>query len=917
MAAVRGRGRPRPAGKDLAASAGAGARAPAKCSSRGAFLGGHLVTKIAAACLLLVLVPVAVDRVAGEQKRRLIVQDSGAGGPQAARDRSDTGGSSGKVLPCLGAGKRANSHELNALGVEYQQSARYDFAEACYRAALRKKPDFVVALFNTGTLRLAIGDDKGAIAIFSEVLSVQPTYASAHYNMGTSYYRLGQERQAAASFKAAVDIDPNYVHAHANLATVLHLQGDLDGAKKHHQESIRIDPGFADGWMNLGNVLKALGQVEAAIQSYTTATTLRPDYAMAHYNLGVAHMSSGNHAAAIESYREATRHNSEFYNAYYNMGLSLQAVGQLEGAIKALRKATAKEGGFALSAYNNLGTVLDQLARLPEAIQAYKTALKLMKDGDATESSVIANLYSALQAVCDWEGTAELDARLMRLLETAMRAEGDAGSALHPFHSVTYPFSASLALRIARFHARSLAPVDSWRPLYSLHALLPSTLGASAKTLRVAYMLDSLSNGTISQYVPSLLASHDRRLVETYVYMMQDSSPVHSRLIHSLQEASTAVRNLSGVLRSGSPRGAAEAASNIISSDAIHVLMDLSENGGGARHTVLALAPAPIHISVAFRSTQGAVHMQYALSDSITSPPEYAAPWVERLLVLPAPALVMDFDLSLQGVLSLPASRESSASLRSQFGLPAEGVLFCSFGEAYKLDGNMLAIWTRILRRTPNSTLWLPRYNALAEEHLRMHVRKQGLDDKRLIFSPPTMRCLGGKCTRHNGKGSLVLSDSEYLAASLTADIYLDTGPLISSPLALASLVWAAVPAVAFAGERAVSRGSGSLLLGGSVGRGGSQDGRGCPGCGLVANSAAEYEPPPPLRSTRWRWRRDRLKWPRCASFCASTAPNRLFSIPRPGLKAWKGRCYLLGTYSSPQRGRTGMWCCLGIEDQR
>ena len=49
-------------------------------------------------------------------------------------------GESGKVLPCLGAGKRANSHELNALGVEYQQSARYDFAEACYRAALRKKP---------------------------------------------------------------------------------------------------------------------------------------------------------------------------------------------------------------------------------------------------------------------------------------------------------------------------------------------------------------------------------------------------------------------------------------------------------------------------------------------------------------------------------------------------------------------------------------------------------------------------------------------------------------------------------------------------------------------------------------------------------------------------------------------------------
>jgi hypothetical protein len=136
----------------------------------------------------------------------------------------------------------------------------------------------------------------------------------------------------------------------------------------------------------------------------------------------------------------------------------------------------------------------------------------------------MANLYLSLQAVCDLEGMAELDARLMKLLETIMRAEGDAGTALHPFHGVTYPFSAGLALRIARFHARSQAPVvDSWRPLYSLNALLllPSARTAHPRMLRVAYMLDTLANGTISQYVASLLGSHDRRLVEPYVYIFQ------------------------------------------------------------------------------------------------------------------------------------------------------------------------------------------------------------------------------------------------------------------------------------------------------------------------------------------------------------------------------------------------------------
>jgi len=144
------------------------------------------------------------------------------------------------------------------------------------------------------------------------------------------------------------------------------------------------------------------------------------------------------------------------------------------------------------------------------------------------------------------------------------------------------------------------------------------------------------------------------------------------------------------------------------------------------------------------------------------------------MLYLPESALVKDFDHSLRGVLSLPGARDSS--LRAQFGLPSEGVLFCSFGETYKLDASMLSSWTRILQRTPASVLWLPRYNALAEENLRLHLRELGVDESRFVFSPPTLRCLGGRCTRHNGKGSLVLSDSEYLAASLTADIYLDTG---------------------------------------------------------------------------------------------------------------------------------------------
>ena len=339
---------------------------------------------------------------------------------------------------------------------------------------------------------------------------------------------------------------------------------------------------------------------------------------------GVAHtsLSPPNHTAAVEAYRSAARHNPSFVNAHYNMGLSLQALGQLEAAASALAQASRGRGGLELSSYNNLGTVLDQLGRLPEAIQAYKTALKLVQQGDAAEASVLANLFNSLQAVCDWESTVELERRLLRLVETVMRSETEAPSGLEPFHSVSYPFSAKLALQVARMHAwRIQTPADSPRPLFSLPSLLPV---AAPKCLRVGYLVDGVRNGTLAEYLASLLASHNRHVVKTYVFLLQEPHDQTARAkVEALRDHSDGrLRNLAPVLGSGSPRGAVNAAANVISSDAVHVLLDCSENGSGAgRHAILACQSAPIQVSVGFKSTQGAKYLQFFLSDTVMVPP--------------------------------------------------------------------------------------------------------------------------------------------------------------------------------------------------------------------------------------------------------------------------------------------------------
>ncbi len=125
---------------------------------------------------------------------------------------------------CVGAGARANSHEINAIGVMHQKSGNFDLARSCYLAALRKRKRFVSPIFNLGTLDMATGNINQAVEHFHKVLSLQPTYASAYYNIGTALIGLDELPLAVRNLQSAVSLDPNYVSAHANLATALQMQ---------------------------------------------------------------------------------------------------------------------------------------------------------------------------------------------------------------------------------------------------------------------------------------------------------------------------------------------------------------------------------------------------------------------------------------------------------------------------------------------------------------------------------------------------------------------------------------------------------------------------------------------------------------------------------------------------------------------
>jgi predicted O-linked N-acetylglucosamine transferase (SPINDLY family) len=60
--------------------------------------------------------------------------------------------------------------------------------------------------------------------------------------------------------------------------------------------------------------------------------------------------------------------------------------------------------------------------------------------------------------------------------------------------------------------------------------------------------------------------------------------------------------------------------------------------------------------------------------------------------------------------------------------------VFCSFNQDYKIEPIMFDCWMQILKRVPDSILWLMVRHKVAVENLRVVAQTRGINPDRLVF---------------------------------------------------------------------------------------------------------------------------------------------------------------------------------------
>jgi predicted O-linked N-acetylglucosamine transferase (SPINDLY family) len=309
---------------------------------------------------------------------------------------------------------------------------------------------------------------------------------------------------------------------------------------------------------------------------------------------------------------------------------------------------------------------------------------------------------------------------------------------------------------------------DALLPLATIHENDPSP----ERRLRIGYVSADLREHSVSFFIEPILASHDR--AEFYVVCYDnwpEDDKVNQRL-RGLVDLWRKVHDLDD-----------EQMAQLIRSDRVDILVDLSGHTVGNRLLAFARKPAPIQATwFGYMCTTGLEAIDYRITDAYLDPPGVTERYyVEELVrISSAAAFAPSPDSPAPGPLP---------SLTSNF------VTFGSFNNYSKINDEAISVWSRILSSVPDSRLLLVVLGGDDPVMKRDVLQRFGS----LGIMPHQMEVIGRRPL------------DKFLQLLQQVDIALDPFPYSGGTTSLHTL-WMGVPIVALEGVSELSKSTSGML---------------------------------------------------------------------------------------------------------
>ncbi|MFI5304245.1 MAG: tetratricopeptide repeat protein [Nitrospiria bacterium] len=554
---------------------------------------------------------------------------------------------------------------------------------------------------------------------YIQILKEEKNNPDIYLNLGQIYEKNGQFSDAKLCYEKALEIKPDYASVYNNMGIIFLRQENFDLAKSNFDKALTLNPNIPEAWNNLGLVFQCRKEYREAEAVFQKAISLKEDYADAFNNLGGVYIYQGKKKEAMSCFEKSISLDPCHAGAYNNIGNLYRFNDQLKLAETFYLRAEKINPDFP-DAINNLGSIYGLMGRIKEANSFYKKALILKPDYKEAQSNLLLNLnYSP-------------DFTPQEIFAEHLLFEKRFGE---PLKSKIRP------------HLNDQAP---------------------DRKLKIGYVSPDFRTHSVDSFLEPVLSNHDPDLFEVYCYSNSTVWDFMTRQLHSYADYWRIITGLPD-----------EQASQLIRSDQIDILIDLSGHTGHNRMLLFAFKPAPIQVTwLGYPNTTGLSTMDYRITDQYADPAGTTEQYhSEQLIRLPETFSCFRAPGESPEIDTLPALKNGY-------------ITFGSFNILAKVTTQVISVWAEILKSVQGSRLIL-KTAGLNEAEIKKPLYKTfgdlGITSDRIEF-------LGKDASRR-----------DHFQRYNAIDIGLDPFPYNGTTTTCDAL-WMGVPVITLEGRTHVSR---------------------------------------------------------------------------------------------------------------
>ena len=356
-----------------------------------------------------------------------------------------------------------------------------------------------------------------------------------------------------------------------------------------------------------------------------------------------------------------------FWAATTAAGLAHKA-SQHQSALALYRRALSLDNSYAGQILTNMGVVLKELVRIPEAISCFEQSIAVRPDAAETHYNLGLTLYEIGK-------TNEAESSLQRAIELKPDFAA-AHSTLLCIYGLNRNHEADRVFSEHRRWAMQFAD-----PLMPKQLHFDNLLSIDRR-LTIAYVSADMCEHSMRFFIEPVLANHDRHAFRVLCYDNWHGEDKVNLRLRQYTDGWFKIDQMSD-----------EVVAAQIREEGVDILVDLSGHTTGNRLLLFARKPAPVQVTwLGYMCTTGLRTMDYRITDAHLDPPGQTEQFYTEKLVRMPSAAVFSAAADSPPVNSLPALKNGV-------------ITFASLNNYTKIGDDVIATWTKLLQTLPSSRL--------------------------------------------------------------------------------------------------------------------------------------------------------------------------------------------------------------------